>query len=140
MKVLDFSRYAFSICVTTILLAGCGGSQPPIGAPTSQAQSTRRPSASVHFAYVANFESNSVSAYIIDASSGALTQVQGSPFSAGFNPIGVAIDPTRKFLYATNLDSNNVSAYAINASSGALTQVKGSPFKSGLAPEGVAIR
>jgi uncharacterized repeat protein (TIGR03803 family) len=33
MKRLDISRYAFSIWVATMLLAGCGGSQPPIGAP-----------------------------------------------------------------------------------------------------------
>jgi uncharacterized repeat protein (TIGR03803 family) len=35
MKSLDFSRYALSVCVATAMLAGCGGSQPPIGAPFS---------------------------------------------------------------------------------------------------------
>jgi hypothetical protein len=33
MKSLDFSRYALSSCVAAAMLAGCGGSQPPIGAP-----------------------------------------------------------------------------------------------------------
>jgi hypothetical protein len=32
MNRLCFSRYAF-ICVAAAMLAGCGGSQPPIGAP-----------------------------------------------------------------------------------------------------------
>ncbi len=32
MKVLTFSRYALSSCVADVSLAGCGGSQPPIGA------------------------------------------------------------------------------------------------------------
>ena len=34
MKSLDLSR-AFTICTAAALLAGCGGSQPPIGAPGS---------------------------------------------------------------------------------------------------------
>jgi hypothetical protein len=35
MKSLDFGRYALSSCVATVMLSGCGGSQPPIGAPTA---------------------------------------------------------------------------------------------------------
>ena len=34
MTILDASRYALTSCVAVALLAGCGGSQPPIGAPT----------------------------------------------------------------------------------------------------------
>ena len=33
MTVRDFSRCLFGISAATALLAGCGGSQPPIGAP-----------------------------------------------------------------------------------------------------------
>jgi hypothetical protein len=33
MKSLEFSRYALTVGVVAALLAGCGGSQPPIGAP-----------------------------------------------------------------------------------------------------------
>ena len=32
MKSLNFSRYVLSACAAAALLAGCGGSQPPIGA------------------------------------------------------------------------------------------------------------
>jgi len=32
MRASGFSRHAFSSCVTAAMLAGCGGSQPPIGA------------------------------------------------------------------------------------------------------------
>ncbi len=31
MGILDFGRYALCSCVAAVLLAGCGGSQPPIG-------------------------------------------------------------------------------------------------------------
>ena len=33
MKSLDFGRYALCICTAVAMLAACGGSQPPIGAP-----------------------------------------------------------------------------------------------------------
>ncbi len=38
MKRWNLSHYAISSCVTAALLAGCGGSQPPIGAPGAMAQ------------------------------------------------------------------------------------------------------
>jgi hypothetical protein len=40
MKSLDFRRYALGICAAAALLAGCGGSQPPIGALGSMPQSS----------------------------------------------------------------------------------------------------
>jgi hypothetical protein len=33
MRFWDLSRYALSASVAAALLTGCGGSQPPIGAP-----------------------------------------------------------------------------------------------------------
>jgi hypothetical protein len=33
MKLAEFGRYALSIGFAAASLAGCGGSQPPIGAP-----------------------------------------------------------------------------------------------------------
>ena len=89
------------------------------------------------FAYVANANSNNVSAYSIGAN-GALTPVPGSPFAAGTCPISVAVDPTGKFAYVANADTNNVSAYSIGAN-GALTPVPGSPFAAGSFPSSVAV-
>jgi hypothetical protein len=40
MKISDFGRYALSSCVAATMLAGCGGSQPPIGAPGAMPQSS----------------------------------------------------------------------------------------------------
>ncbi len=40
MKSLDFSRYALISCVAVAMLAACGGSQPPIGAPGAIAQAS----------------------------------------------------------------------------------------------------
>jgi hypothetical protein len=40
VKVSDLSRFALSSCVAAAMLAGCGGSQPPIGAPGAMAQTS----------------------------------------------------------------------------------------------------
>ena len=87
-----------------------------------------------YFAYVVNGGAHTVSAYSINSSTGALTQVSGSPFATGTGPQGIAADPAGKFLYVANYGAgagNTVSAYTINASSGALMQVTGSPFTIG---------
>jgi hypothetical protein len=40
MKSLDFGRCALGICAAAAMLAGCGGSQPPIGAPGAMPQAS----------------------------------------------------------------------------------------------------
>jgi hypothetical protein len=68
--------------------------------------------------------SSSVYGYTINASTGALTPVPGSPFgSTGDHPVGVAVDPTGKFAYVTNYYAGTVSEYSINASMGVLTSL-----------------
>jgi hypothetical protein len=90
------------------------------------------------FAYVANFNSNNVSAYTIDPSTGALTAIAGSPFTAGSFPRSVAVDPSGKFAYVLN-EGGNVSGYTINPSTGALTTIVGSPFTTGGDPRSMAV-
>ena len=52
----------------------------------------------------------------------------GSSFAqAGFNPTGIAIDPSGTYLYAANLGGNSISAFTIGAN-GALTQLAGFPL------------
>jgi len=94
-------------------------------------------------AYSANFgsatapvSSGNVSAYTVDAVSGALNAVAGSPFLAGMNPSAVAVDPTHRFAYVTNFGDNTVSVFTI-ASSGALAPV--GSFATGLGPRALAV-
>jgi 6-phosphogluconolactonase len=142
MRFAVLSRYALSVCVASAVLAACGRSQSPLGVPGAiqggLARGASHASAVVHFAYVTDEDSNSVSTYAIKAKSGALKQIKRSPFQAGSYPIGVAIDPSGAFAYVADY-GKRVSAYSVNATSGALTPVKGSPFKAGLHPVGVAI-
>ncbi len=80
------------------------------------------------FVYTANFQSNNLSAYAIDAATGALTTIPGAPFAAGTNPIAVAIDPLNRYVYAANFISGDISAFTIEGATGALTPIAGSPF------------
>lgn len=85
------------------------------------------------FLYVANTgcgSTGSVLAYTLDAATGALTPVTGSPFAAGIGAYSVTVDPTARFAYVTNITVGTVSAYSIHAVTGALTPLAGSPFPS----------
>jgi hypothetical protein len=99
------------------------------------------------FVYVANSGPSDVappppgdvSGYTIDSSTGALTPIPGSPFSAGAAPVSVAVDPSGRFVYVANSMSNNVSGFTIDPTNGALTPISGSPFPAGIGPTSVAI-
>ncbi len=73
------------------------------------------------FVYVANPGSNDLSAYRLDAASGALTILGKVPAGGGAN--SVAVDPSGLYVYAANVFSNDVTTYRINTSSGVLTRV-----------------
>ncbi len=79
------------------------------------------------FAYVGNYDGNSLSAYAINASSGSLTSI-GTPVTTAGKPSAVASDLAGSFLYATNDTTDNVSVFSINSSNGTLTEISGSPF------------
>src|SRR5262249_23201149 len=82
-----------------------------------------------HRGVIFSLSDNNVSAYAIGFN-GALIPVPDTPFSAGFAPVSVAVDPTGRFAYVANKMSNNVSAYRIGPN-GVLTPVPGSPFCRG---------
>src|SRR6266849_8204343 len=92
---------------------------------------------SAKFLYVSDFANGSVDAFTINATSGGLTVVPGSPFLvflAGSASGGIAVDPSTKFLYVTLVNVPAVAAFSINSSSGALTAGPGSPFATGNTP------
>jgi len=93
------------------------------------------------FAYVANGNgsANNVSAYKINATTGKLKAVTGSPFASGSLPVSVTVDPSGRFAYVANENGGSVSAYTINSGSGVLTQISGSPFPAGNGPNSVTV-
>ena len=87
------------------------------------------------FAYVANFSPSNVSAYSINAVTGALSAV-GAAVAAGKSPVSVTADPSGKFAYVANVNSDDVSAYSINPATGALSAV-GAAAAAGTGPVSV---
>ena len=89
--------------------------------------------------YVVNETTNNISAYAVNATSGALTQIAGSPYAAGTDPQALAFDPTGSYLYVANNGTNNLSAYAVNASTGALTPLPTATYATGTGPSAVSV-
>jgi 6-phosphogluconolactonase (cycloisomerase 2 family) len=83
------------------------------------------------YVHVSNVGSNDVSVFAINPSTGALTQVQGSPFPvAAPTPRIIAVDPNDKFLYAFGSPTfpsgpTTIAGYAINDATGALSPIPG---------------
>lgn len=75
-----------------------------------------------------------ITAFTIDPTTGALSAVPGSPYTAGVVADSITIDPSGRFAYVTNSGDNTISAYAINTTTGALTSIVGSPFAAGSTP------
>jgi 6-phosphogluconolactonase (cycloisomerase 2 family) len=94
---------------------------------------------SERFLYVANpsapnplqTNTGNVSGFTIDPNTGALTSMQGSPFSptTGNAPLMIAVDPNGRFVYAvTTGSSSSVWCFVISSTTGQLTLAQGSPF------------
>jgi YVTN family beta-propeller protein len=117
------------------------------GSPFSTGSATVPVSLAVHpqgtFVYTTNSSDgdiSSVTAFQIDASTGFLTPVLGSPFSTqGAAATPGSIDPSGHFFFVSNGNSNSIQGFRIDPDSGALTTVPGSPFPTGLSPSAVSI-
>src|SRR5215469_4480178 len=119
-----------AISLLVVLLESCGSGMmmgPVMPPPVVQ---------DPEFVFVANTNSNTVTAFEID-SSGTLFSV--GTFAAGAAPEFMATDAAGKFLFVGNTASNNVSAFQIDRTTGKLTPVAGSPFATGTQPEGMAL-
>jgi 6-phosphogluconolactonase len=75
------------------------------------------------FLYVANSGSKNISVFSIDASTGALTQVNGSPFFIGVVAHNMQLTPKGDSLYITAPSVNNGLIEGFSVNSGALTLV-----------------
>ncbi len=102
------------------------------------------------FAYVVNqgnavTTGNTISAYSINTSTGALSAMDAdgattgtqATIATGTLPYAVVVDPTGQFAYVANDTSNNVSVYTINQTTGALTA--GTAVSAGTNPRSIAI-
>jgi 6-phosphogluconolactonase len=91
------------------------------------------------FLYVANAGTNNVSAFSITSSTGQLTTITGSPFSAGTEPVFVLAEPAGKYLYIGNQKSTNITGFSYDSTTGKLTAISGSPFTIPAGPGAMTI-
>ena len=96
----------------------------------------------VDFVYVAsaNLNPGQIFGFAADGESGVLSQIQGSPFPAGRNPVALvrAIRNDGTFIYALNHDDNTVTEYA-SGTDGKLFALNTYNIRSGTNPNGLAI-
>src|SRR6266700_3058973 len=100
-KFLSLALFLF------VTACGGGGGGGGGGTPAAVANIPR-------FAYVANKNSNTVSIYTVNATTGQL-RLNGY-VTAEVSPASVAVDPSGRYAYVANVFDNTVSQYTIGTS------------------------
>jgi len=86
------------------------------------------------FVYVANNGSQTISVFKRDISTGALTEISGSPFAASVQPAfwspTLTVDPKNLMLFSLgcNAGKGQLSVFVIDPDTGTLSTASGSPF------------
>ncbi len=132
MRILGFSRYALTSCVAAAMLTGCGGSQPPIGAPGAKPQSRE----------MMHRSANSAPAYKASASLLFIVNFDSPPYDAVTVYDARANDPSALAVINAGLSSPNGDCVDANGtlyvgsdpgSSGSISEYaagKTKPFKT----------
>jgi 6-phosphogluconolactonase (cycloisomerase 2 family) len=99
--------------------------------------------------YVLNNTDNTISAYTLNSTSGALTQLGSSPVAitnGTTSPNQIVVDPSGDYLYVSSADYNGsvggLTQFSIDAATGDLTQVSSTPITPGSnanSPGGLAV-
>src|SRR5262249_37820197 len=124
---------AFSINATSGALTPVSGSPFATGASSSSFPLSISIDPSGTFVYVANSNSSpeTISGFGVDSTTGALTPLAGSPFTAGLTqPFSLSVDPSGAYLYETSFDNSAggiIQAFTIAPGTGVLTSL-GSTF------------
>jgi 6-phosphogluconolactonase len=89
------------------------------------------------FLLVTNSLSNDISVFSIDASSGALSEVAGSPVYANASPTQILFTHSGQYVYAVNPGIGMVTGFSFSA--GVLTELPSSPVFSGAGAAALAV-
>lgn len=132
----DATIQAFKIDRSTGALAATAGS--PYTVPNANGRATTAVADPLgRFLFVGSKNTGEVWAYQIDATSGSLTLIAGSPFTAQFGFFaanGLTVDAAGRFLY---VDQGNPSlgiiGFSIDQGTGTISPLSGTPFFLGVA-------
>ncbi len=138
--------------IATLTVVACedtttdsGGAAPPSPCTTIVSCQTRGSGTTtplptgntVRFAYVANATDNTLSMFLVDATTGRLTPI--GYVLVGAAPVAVATDPLSKYVYVANRDDDTVSAFEIDEYTGTLLEIPGSPYTAGNEPAALLV-
>jgi 6-phosphogluconolactonase (cycloisomerase 2 family) len=87
------------------------------------------------YLFVVNVTSNDISVFEVNARTGKIRRVQGSPFSTARQPVAAALDWSDSFLYVVSGSSHNISQFAVE-DDGRLHPI-GDPVPAGLGPANI---
>jgi 6-phosphogluconolactonase len=118
---------AWSVNASTGALTTVPGSPFPSGAVSGDAPNSLFVTPSGGFLYALS-GGTTVFGFRVDANSGALSVVNGSPFTLSSATDYFAIDPSSQFVYAAYENANIVAGFSINASTGALSAFTAPPL------------
>jgi len=121
---LSFGRiFAYAIGSQGTLSAVAGS---PFTLPDGEQPTRIVLDSSGKYLYAPLYIGNGIAAFSIDASTGSLVSIPGSPFTTSETPDGVAA--AGSFLYAVNYPDGPVDGFRVDPDTGALAIVPGSPF------------
>ena len=91
------------------------------------------------FVYVANWDSDDISAYAITPDTGVLVAVARTPTEIHCSPQELAIDPASKFVYVSCAGLSTIDQFMIDPATGSLSGLR--PFSTGqfTQPRGLAV-
>jgi len=125
---------------------------PTAAVPTGTLPSGVVVDACNRFVYVANTNSNNVSAYTICTAVNLSAQppclsadyslhpVTGAPYPVGDLPGPIGVDAYANFLYVVNTGSSSISAFRISSATGTLTATSPATVATNSGPNSIAIR
>jgi uncharacterized repeat protein (TIGR03803 family) len=127
MRSCDLNRFALFACVAIVMLAGCGGTQPPIAAPSMIAQSPASTGYKSLYSFGKGSDGQQPKAALIDVN-GALygTTYGGGVYSDG-TVFSVSTTGTEKVLYSFQGDNGSANNGA--NPSAALLAMKGASVR-----------
>jgi 6-phosphogluconolactonase (cycloisomerase 2 family) len=91
------------------------------------------------FLYAANAADNSISAFAIDQTSGALTPIATSPIALPASPEDLKVDALGRFLFVA-MPTGTISVFAVNSNTGELSNRQDfAPINPGGQPSAIAV-
>jgi 6-phosphogluconolactonase len=120
--------------IAALSISGSGALTPLPGSPVAAGRSPEALLGSFNFLDAVNIIDHTISAYSMDQTTGALTEIQGSPYSVGTATAGIINGPA---IYVPDLHSSSIFAWNQDTRTGALTASPRSPFPTSVGPVGL---